>query len=141
MLKHSGIADVKKGFISSITERIGNTIKRHNSKKMLEEGKREREDSESRNTKKRKNKFKEDIHVTSAYGDISKQIERADEEELDSIREEIIESIREGKVSKTEGNGLLYNLNYKNKELSSPKPIVQNGQTVSKQGSGHGERG
>ncbi|MCI8700273.1 MAG: hypothetical protein HFJ47_02900 [Clostridia bacterium] len=122
------IANVKKGFIASITERISNTIKRSNNNK-LDKGKSGAEiiaeDLKNREARKRENKFKKEIQVTSAYKDIGRQISSSDKDGLDNILTNAREELREGKISTTEYSGLIYSANNRRKELSSAKPSVK----------------
>ena len=122
------VANVKKGFIASITERITNTIKRSNNNK-LDKGKSGAEiiaeDLKNREARKRENKFKKEIQVTNTYNDIERQISNSDKDGLDNILENAKEELREGKISTTEYSGLMYNANNRRKELSSAKPAVK----------------
>lgn len=129
------IANVKKGFIASITERISNTIKRSNNNK-LDKGKSGAEiiaeDLKNREARKRENKFKKEIQVTSAYKDIGRQISSSDKDGLDNILTNAREELREGKISTTEYSGLIYSANNRRKELSSAKPSVKKEPVASK---------
>ncbi len=138
------IANVKKGFIASITERISNTIKRSNNNK-LDKGKSGAEiiaeDLKNREARKRENKFKKEIQVTSAYKDIGRQISSSDKDGLDNILTNAREELREGKISTTEYSGLIYSANNRRKELSSAKPSVKKEPVASKPEQGEENRG
>lgn len=133
--KEFQIANVKKGFIASITETITNAIKRGNNNK-LEKGKSGAEiiaeQLKNRETRKRDNKFKKEIQVTSAYKDIGRQISSSDKDGLDNILTNAREELREGKISTTEYSGLIYSANNRRKELSSAKTSVKKEPVASK---------
>ena len=122
------IANVKKGLGMKVREKFSSIINRFNRNRI---GGKKKSGAEilpkSMKNKKRKNKFKQEIAVTSAYDKISKEISGADIGQINNILDKAKEALREGKISKTEYSGLVYNANNKlsntNPSTKQPTPV------------------
>ena len=122
------IANVKKGLGMKVREKFSSIINRFNRNRIGGKKKSGAEIlPESMKNKKRKNKFKQEIAVTSAYDKISKEISGADIGQINNILDKAKQALREGKISKTEYSGLVYNANNKlsntNPSTKQPTPV------------------
>lgn len=119
------IANVKRGIKGTISQKMEGLKDILNINRIFNKGKAEEEkqtvNTQSIRKKVKTNRFREETRINSEYNNISQEISEANGEDLQKLVNRAREGLKNKKISTTEYNGIIYNVNFRENNLKRPK--------------------